>query len=131
MSSTHSCPTGRLLVLFAIITSTLSAQTAPAASADFFESKIRPVLANNCYNCHGNSQLGGLRLDSRDGMLKGGKCGPAIVPGDAEKSLLIRAIQQTGSTLKMPQGGKLKDDEIDNIVAWVNAGAFWPASAAD
>jgi hypothetical protein len=51
------------------------------------------------------------------------------VPGDAEKSLLIRAIQQTGSTLKMPQGGKLKDDEIENIIAWVNAGAFWPASA--
>ena len=129
MSSTHSRLTGRVLVLLATITSTLSAQTAPAASADFFESKIRPVLANNCYNCHGNSQLGGLRLDSRDGMLKGGKTGPAIVPGDAEKSLLIRAIQQTGSTLKMPQGGKLKDDEIENIVAWVNAGAFWPASA--
>ena len=129
MSSTHSRLTGRVLVLFATITSTLSAQTAPAASADFFESKIRPVFANNCYNCHGNSQLGGLRLDSRDGMLKGGKTGPAIVPGDAEKSLLIRAIQQTGSTLKMPQGGKLKDDEIENIVAWVNAGAFWPASA--
>ena len=73
--------------------------------------------------------LGGLRLDSRDGMLKGGKTGPAIVPGDPDKSLLIRAIQQTGSTLKMPQGGKLKDDEIENIVAWVNAGAFWPASA--
>ena len=63
-------------------------------------------------------------------MLKGGKTGPAIVPGDAEKSLLIRAIQQTGSTLKMPQGGKLKDDEIENIVAWVKAGAVWPASAA-
>jgi hypothetical protein len=129
MSSTHSCLTGRLLVLFTSITCTLSAQTAPAASADFFESKIRPVLANNCYNCHGNSQLGGLRLDSRDGLLKGGKTGPAIVPGDAEKSLLIRAIQQTGSTLKMPQGGKLKDEEIENIVAWVNAGASWPASA--
>src|SRR4051812_14719647 len=115
MSSTHSRFTGRLLVLFVSITCVLSAQTAPADSADFFESKIRPVLANNCYNCHGNSQLGGLRLDSRDGLLKGGKTGPAIVPGDAENSLLIRAIQQTGSTLKMPQGGKLKDNEIENI----------------
>jgi hypothetical protein len=87
------------------------------------------VLANNCYNCHGNSQLGGLRLDSREGMLKGGKSGPAIVPGKSGDSLLVRAIQQTGSTLKMPQGGKLKDDEIANIVAWVDAGASWPASA--
>ena len=66
--------------------STLPAQTSPAASADFFETKVRPVLANNCYNCHGNSQLGGLRLDSREGMLKGGKSGPAIVPGDPTRA---------------------------------------------
>ena len=129
MPSSNTFPAGRLLVLLATSISTLPAQTAPAASADFFESKVRPVLANNCYNCHGNSQLGGLRLDSRDGMLKGGKSGPAIVPGKSGDSLLVRAIQQTGSTLKMPQGGKLKDDEIANIVAWVDAGASWPASA--
>ncbi len=121
---------GHLLVLSVTI-ATLPAQTAPAASTDFFESKIRPVLANNCYNCHGNSQLGGLRLDSRDGMLKGGKSGPSIVPGDAENSLLIRAIRQTGSTLKMPQGGKLKDAEIEDIVAWVNAGAIWTKAAVN
>ena len=64
-------------------------------------------------------------------MLKGGKTGPSIVPGDAENSLLIRAIRQTGSTLKMPQGGKLKDAEIEDIVAWVNAGAIWPKAAAE
>jgi hypothetical protein len=129
MPSLHICPATRLFVSLATCISTLPAQTTPAASADFFESKVRPVLANNCYNCHGNSQLGGLRLDSRDGMLKGGKSGPAIVPGKSADSLLVRAIVQTGSTLKMPQGGKLKDDEIANIVAWVDAGAVWPASA--
>ena len=64
-------------------------------------------------------------------MLKGGKTGPSIVPGDAENSLLIRAIRQTGSTLKMPQGGKLKDAEIEDIVAWVNAGAVWPKAAVN
>src|SRR5215831_12431930 len=106
MPSLHSFPAIRLFTFLATCISTLPAQTTPAASADFFESKVRPVLANNCYNCHGNSQLGGLRLDSRDGMPKGGKSGPAIVPGKSGDSLLVRAIVQTGSTLKMPQGGK-------------------------
>src|SRR5262249_31265116 len=89
---------------------------------DFFESKIRPVLANNCYSCHTGSQLGGLRLDSRDAMLKGGKSGPALVPGDPDKSLLIRAVQQT-TPLKMPMGTRLNDQQIEDLVAWVKAGA--------
>jgi hypothetical protein len=99
-----------------------------AAPTDFFESKIRPVLANSCYSCHTASQLGDLRLDSRDAMLKGGKHGAAIVPGDPEKSLLIQAVRQTGE-LKMPMGAKLKPAEIDDLVAWVKAGATWPQAA--
>ena len=106
------------------------AATVGAQSPDFFELKIRPVLATNCYACHANSALGGLRLDSREAMLKGGKRGPAITPGDAEKSLLIQAVRQTDENLKMPQGGKLKDSEIADLAAWVKAGAVWPASAA-
>src|SRR5689334_8609762 len=82
------------------------AQNAQAVSPDFFETKIRPLLANNCYSCHTGSQLGGLRLDSRDAMVKGGKSGPALVPGSPEKSLLITAVEQTGP-LKMPMGTKL------------------------
>src|SRR6267154_1922781 len=93
----------RLTGLLFVALSSLRAQSAPAASADFFENKIRPVLANNCYSCHTGSQLGGLRLDSRDAMLKGGKSGPALVPGEPEKSLMIRAVQQT-TGLKMPMG---------------------------
>jgi hypothetical protein len=54
---------------------------------DFFETRVRPILASECFSCHTNSQLGGLRLDSREAMLRGGKSGPAIVPGDPEKSL--------------------------------------------
>ena len=63
--------------------------TALAATnnAEFFEARIRPVLATNCYSCHADSQLGGLRVDSREAILKGGKSGPAIVPGDPEKSV--------------------------------------------
>ncbi len=104
----------------------LTASCAKAADPDLFESKVRPVLANSCYACHTGSRLGGLRLDSRAELLKGGKSGPAIVPGDPEKSLLIRAIRQTDEKLKMPQGGKLRKEEVDALVEWVRAGAVWP-----
>jgi len=98
------------------------AGTPTPGSSDFFESKVRPVLANNCYSCHTNSQLGGVRLDSRDSILR------VIVPGDPERSSLIAAIRQTGK-VKMPMGGKLKDQEIQDLAAWVKAGAIWPESA--
>src|SRR3954454_17768055 len=97
--------------------------------ADLFESKVRPLLATQCYACHTNSQLGGLRLDSREAMLKGGKSGAALVPGDPDKSLLIRAVRQTDAALKMPMGGKLKDAEIEDLVTWVKAGAAWPQAS--
>src|SRR6185436_9002394 len=85
-------------------------QAAPSAaqSADYFAAKVRPVLAANCYDCHTDQRLGGLRLDSREGLLKGGKSGPAIVPGDPDKSVLIQAVRQTREALKMPKGGRLK-----------------------
>jgi hypothetical protein len=105
----------------------------PAAqSADYFESKVRPVLAANCYDCHADQQMGGLRLDSREGLLTGGRSGPAVVPGDPDKSLLIQAIRQTSETLKMPKGGRLRPDEIEALTEWVRAGAMWntPSSSA-
>jgi mono/diheme cytochrome c family protein len=101
----------------------------PAGSPDFFESKVRPVLANHCYACHTASLLGGLRLDSREAMLKGGKSGAAIAPGEPENSLLVKAIRQTDPNLKMPMGSKLKDSEIEDLVAWIKAGAVWPQTA--
>src|SRR3954453_19988694 len=97
--------------------------------ADLFESKIRPLLANQCYSCHTNSRLGGLRLDSREAMLQGGKSGAALVPGDPDKSLLIRAVRQSDPNLKMPMGGKLKDAEVEDLVAWVKGGATWPQAS--
>ena len=107
------------------------AQAKPdAASPEFFETKIRPILASNCYGCHAESQLGGLRLDSPEDMAKGGKRGPAIVPGDPDKSLLIQAVRQSDPNLKMPLGGRLEDSEISDLTAWVKAGAIWPKSAA-
>ena len=93
-----------------------------ADDRDFFETKVRPVLAGSCYDCHTEMRSGGLRLDSREAMLKGGKSGPAVVPGDPDKSLLIQAVRQTG-TLKMPKDGKLTAAEIDGLVEWVKNGA--------
>ena len=109
---------------------------APPKTADefeFFEKRIRPVLAERCYECHSATSKklkANLRLDSRDGMLKGGESGqPVIVPGDAARSRLIEALRQTNPDLQMPprtSGKKLRDDQIADFVAWVNAGALAP-----
>jgi hypothetical protein len=98
----------------------------PASAQDLFESKIRPILATRCFTCHTDAASGGLRLDSQEGMFKGGKSGPAVIPGEPEKSLLITAVRQTGD-LKMPLGGKLTAPEVDALVEWVRAGARWTA----
>jgi hypothetical protein len=107
-------------------------QAAPGAqSAEFFEARVRPILAANCYECHAEDAKGDLRVDSREALLKGGESGPAIVPGDPDKSLLIQAVRQAdASAPRMPKGkSKLKPDDIDVLVEWVRAGALWPASA--
>ncbi len=117
------------LVWLALLAGASAYPRAAVDDRDFFETKVRPVLANNCLDCHTDMRSGGLRLDSREAMLKGGKSGPALVPGDPEKSLLIQAVRQTG-TLKMPKGGKLTAAEIDGLVEWVKSGAVWPSFAA-
>jgi len=94
---------------------------------DFFETRVRPILATECFSCHTDSQLGGLRLDSREAMMRGGKSGPAIIPGEPDKSLLLIAVRQTGA-LKMPKGGKLAPDQIEAIAEWIRSGAVWPDS---
>ncbi len=105
--------------------------TIPLDAADpseFFEMRVRPVLAKNCYSCHTSTQMGGLQLDTREHVLHGGKSGPALVPGDADASLLIQAVRHTHTRIKMPPGGKLKDEEIADLATWVKAGAAWGSS---
>jgi hypothetical protein len=98
----------------------------PAKAVEFFEAKVRPILAEHCWCCHGpDNQKGGLRLDSREAMLQGNLSGPAIVPGHPEKSLLIDALQHTGEA-KMPPDGKLPPEVIANLAEWIKAGAPWP-----
>ena len=94
-----------------------------------FETSVRPILAKNCYSCHRQTSLGGLRLDARASILKGGNSGPAIVPGKPEESLLVKVIEHTHDRLKMPPGGKLSPEEIAAIRGWIEAGAFWPEEA--
>jgi mono/diheme cytochrome c family protein len=119
----------RAILVLTLNFAAIAATTAPAGP-EFFENRIRPILATNCFSCHTSTHLGDLRLDSRDAMLKGGKSGSALIPGDPDKSLLIQAVRQTNPKLKMPMGGRLKDNEVEDLVAWVKAGAVWPAAAA-
>lgn len=110
-----------------------SALLAPAqtpSSADFFEAKVRPILASNCYGCHSNSKMGGLRLDNASDLMKGGTNGAAITPGDPDKSLLIQLINHSDPKKRMPMGNKLKDTDIAVLTEWVKAGAKWPETPA-
>jgi len=97
------------------------------AAVEFFEKKVRPVLVERCYECHSTvkKHRADLFLDSRAGMLKGGDNGPALVPGDPDKSLLIKAIRYAERP-KMPPRSKLSDQEIADLTAWVKMGAPWP-----
>ncbi len=99
-----------------------------AGSVAFFEKHVRPVLANNCYNCHSadTKAAGGLRVDDRNGLLSGGSGGPAVVPGNPDDSLLLSAIEHADGISKMPPKKKLTDDEIADIREWIQAGAVWP-----
>ena len=106
----------------------LWAQGLPASEnpSDFFEERIRPLLAQNCFTCHTDSPQSGLRLDSRESILKGGQTGPAILPGDPEASLLIQAVRRTHPRLKMPPGNPLNPDQVRDLESWIRTGAFWP-----
>jgi mono/diheme cytochrome c family protein len=98
------------------------------AQIEFFEKQVRPVLVQNCYECHSadaKKLRAGLRLDSRAGLLEGGDSGPAIVPGNADESLLVEAIRY--ASLEMPPRGKLAPEKISALIAWINDGAAWPA----
>ena len=102
----------------------------PVDWKDRFETRVRPVLAKNCYACYTATKLGGLQLDTREAALRGGKSGPAIVPGDPENSLLIQVIRQTHAALKMPPSGRLAQSELDDMAPWVRDGAVWPENQA-
>src|ERR1051325_11405618 len=97
---------------------------------EFFEKKVRPLLEERCLECHSPEKKvkGGLRLDTREGWMKGGDTGAAILPGDPDKSLLITAIRYKDRDLQMPEKRKMPDEEIAVFEQWVNMGAPDPRS---
>jgi hypothetical protein len=97
-----------------------------ASPNDFFEMKVRPVLAKHCLSCHAGTKMGGLEMTSRESLLRGGNSGPAVQPGKPEESLLIQAVRQTHARIKMPPTGRLPESEIEDLVAWIREGAEWP-----
>ena len=108
---------------------------APAISPEdlqFFEARIRPILADHCYKCHSREAdkiKGGLMLDTREGMLHGGDTGPALEPGKPEDSLIVDAIGYKDADLQMPpKGERLSDREVADITEWIRRGAFDPRS---
>ena len=101
-------------------------------TAEFFEKRIRPVLAEHCFECHSADSKklkGGLRADSRAGLLAGGDTRPAVVPGAAEKSLLIGAVRYRDADLQMPPKGRLPDSVVADLAAWIDQGAMFPEAS--
>jgi len=95
----------------------------------FFEKKIRPVLVNQCYSCHSEEakkDKGSLLLDTRDGIRKGGDNGPALIPGDPRRSLLLKAMAHTDAKLKMPPKTKLSEEIVADFEKWIASGAADP-----
>lgn len=118
-----------LLTVFFLLTPVFAADKNTAGDK-FFEEKVRPLLAEHCFSCHGpDKQKGGLKLDSKAAMIKGGDIGTAIVPGDPAASLMIKAVGYEGD-LKMPPKGKLSAKQIADLSSWVKMGAPWPNTVA-
>lgn len=121
-----------LLLLIACVSYSSWAQLDDREGIEFFEKHVRPVLIDNCYVCHGEAQqIAGLRLDVFSAMLRGGETGHAVVPGEPENSLLVQAITYEHDVFKMPPTGKLPDEDIENLTAWVKMGAPHPNKGKD
>ena len=106
--------------------------TASADQIEFFETKVRPVLSTYCYSCHSSqveAPFAGLRLDSREAILRGGDSGAAISIENPDESSLVKRLR--GEPVLMPPTGRLSDEDISEVVEWIRMGAPWPAESAD
>jgi hypothetical protein len=120
-----------------LIATVLAVLAGPARAAEpspeqveFFETKVRPLLADHCYQCHGaKKQMAGLRLDTADGFRKGTDEGPVVVPGDPAKSPMVRAVRREGDH-PMPPKQPLPAEAVAALTEWVKAGAPYPAARA-
>jgi cytochrome c553 len=111
-------------------TSAAGAESSTEEVAEFFESRVRPLLVGRCYACHSaeTKPAGGLRVDDRNGLLHGGESGASLVPGQADTSLLIERVLSPDEKLRMPQEGeRLTEAEVAVLRRWIDEGAYWPA----
>src|SRR5258706_9138013 len=120
------------IILLAIVSTAgfhARADDAAPGGIEFFEKKVRPLLVDNCYNCHSanTNAKGGLRVDDRNGLLAGGNSGAAVVPGHPEKSLLIKAVGYNDDDLRMPPKKQLTAEQVAVLSSWIKEGAAWPA----
>jgi len=120
---------------FLAASSKASESSSPAADTpQYYTERVQPILQANCYRCHaGLNHRGGLHLDSREGLMHGGKDGSVIVPGHPEQSLLVTLIRHEGPAndpKPMPPKSKLSDADIATITEWIRAGAVMPADEA-
>jgi mono/diheme cytochrome c family protein len=111
----------------------LAAPGAVAEDADFFNVKILPIFETHCYDCHSHEQKikGGLALDTRSGLTRGGEGGPVVIPGEPNQSRLVTAVQHTNAELRMPPKSKLSDAEIAALIEWIEVGAQDPRPMLD
>jgi mono/diheme cytochrome c family protein len=124
----HKLPT--IVIVGVLLWACIAYGQASPDGDEFFEKKIRPVLASKCYACHGDKLASsGLRLDFKGGWERGGNRGTAIIPGDPDGSLLIKAISYRDPQLKMPPGGRLSEAEMADLSEWVRTGATDPRAA--
>ena len=111
-----------------------SAAPADPATPQFYTSRVQPILQRNCYRCHsGFNHRGGLQLDTREHIMRGGKAGAVIVRGHPEQSLLVQLIRHEGPArhpTPMPPKSKLSDADIATITQWIQAGALMPEGPA-
>ncbi len=128
MTETHFSPRTYFLPAAALLVFAGSSLGAPdAAGLKFFENEIRPLLAEQCYDCHGPQKAKhGLRLDNLAFMLQGGESGAAIVKGQPEKSLIMDFVSYKDSDHEMPPDGKLSDTQVAALRKWIAMGAPWP-----
>jgi mono/diheme cytochrome c family protein len=116
--------------------STHALQSAPSAEASpqFYTEHVQPIFQANCYRCHaGLNHRGGLHLDTREGLMRGGKDGAVVVPGHPEQSLLVTLIRHQGPAndpRPMPPKSKLSDADIATVTEWIRAGAVMPPDQA-
>jgi mono/diheme cytochrome c family protein len=125
-------PALRTFIFIAAAAAAQAAHGQDAGGIEYFEKRIRPLFAAKCLSCHGagKSVFGGLHMETRAGMLKGGDHGPALTAGKPEQSLLIKAVSYTDPKLRMPPNGRLSDAEITALTEWVRMGAPDPRTAS-